>query len=85
MKRITQLFTFVLIYCLIFFPVASDVQAADVNDLTVTVTDLGDRIMYTVTLIHTGGAEDNVHSQAIKMYGLTPVGGSIFCTGNPRS
>lgn len=45
-------------------------NAADVQDLDVSVDDQGDKVEYRVTLIHTGAATDNVYSQAIDTYGL---------------
>jgi len=50
---------------------------ADTQNLAVVVEDLNDRVKFTVDLIHTGAATDNVYSQAIPMYGLKGAGGAI--------
>jgi hypothetical protein len=65
-----------LLASLVFMPV---VQAADVSNLSVTVTQQTgiDFVQFEVTLIHTGAATDNVFSQAIDMAYLDLDGATI--------
>ncbi len=56
-------------------------MANQANQATTIIADNNDFIVFQATLIHTLGAEDNVHSRAIEMRGLTPVGGSIAVNG----
>lgn len=77
-KKVGFLFLASLILIL---PYPAKVKAADVVNITVSFRPDGDRVYYSVNLIHTGGATDNISSQLIDMTGLDTETGVIQVWG----
>lgn len=57
------------------------VQAADTTNISITVRDLGDRVMLSGTLKNVTTPTDNAFSRAYDLSGTTPVGGVIQVWG----
>lgn len=70
------------VWIVLLLLMAVPTQAANQYNKTVTVWDMGDRVLIKVVLIHTSGAEDNIYSQAISTVGLDPEGATIQWQAN---